>query len=1191
MYGGWGEVVINAVGDHNTNGGLNDAPPEPLSAHNNDMAYGGAGRSILIADTGGDRLIDWVGSFNTYIVPFSPFGAFTISRQNSPHLRTFLVDMAGFDGSDMRLGALYGELGMVTQQDPYWTDQTGAPSQPHPGNQGGPRDTLRGEDFSDAQTVSGSFAPDSGTWSLANERYSNTAVRDQDAVALFYVDHQLPRFFEVVAVASSDQARAGLGSNAYVIFDYQSPTDFKFAGINPANNQLAIGRRTASGWQVLADANMQLQHGRDYHLLVVVDGQQVTLVVDGSTWVTYTFTSPLVDPDDPFSDVQDPLTDGMIGIGAHGATVRLNSMTVRVLAPVITSTTTEQLHAAAGYETVAGSWADAPDGYLGTAPATAAGELDAALSLRPGAMAIEPAAVLLLEVELTLQPGGIAGVAFDLDGQGRFKLVALDVTANRIVLGFRTGTGWSFEHEVALPLTAGARYRLALWLEGNVVTVRLGDVEVADLAYHSLLHEGRFGLLTIEGAAVFHSLTVATDDPSFEPAIPVLVISDVAVLEGDDGLTTVEVPVELSRPSEDEITVTYATRDGTAIAGEDYLATSGLLVFAPGQTRAYISVQVIGDLLPEPDEWFQIVLSDPVGATLGRAVGTVTILNDDFLTTVTVEATDPTASKSGPIPGTFTVSRASDGQSVLDQPLVVRLTWAGTAVWGLDYTVTVAGGSLNATGTLLTIAAGVEEAVLTVTPTTGLAGSSTVVVTIGPDAAYEVGSPSSAEIAILDDVSLPQVSVHDAVYVADGRQGWLDVVLTLDTAPTTTVRVRALTQDGTARAGTDYRAEDGWVTFSAGQTTAVFRVRILRNARPGTHFSVVLQQPDGLSIVRGTARIDLVDPAAMAQTAAAAPTSPTDERLTAAELEPLAAAAIVAWRSLVGDDPALDAVTFEISDDLPDQRLAVTRGTHIVLSATAAGWGWYVDPDPDTPSAFEPAGDGTWRAIAGGPADGRMDLWSVLLHELGHVLGFEHDSFDPATDLGRIMSAELAAGERHTFEPPSTETVRVERCSSVSCDALAGSSRSAAASSPPAAPRLRPNPNPTPPPRPVPPATSRSLRSSPSSSSTSTGSRPSAPSPTRPEPTSPTPTSSSWHSSSVDRGSSSSAATPSAPSRSSVSAWTASRVLAASLTQSLDRCAPRCSAVTSRSLRSSTSNPATISPRSRSPRRAVPPSG
>ena len=49
-------------------------------------AYGGAGRDILIGNTGGDRLIDWAGEFNSYLVPFAPFGGFVISRSPAPHI-------------------------------------------------------------------------------------------------------------------------------------------------------------------------------------------------------------------------------------------------------------------------------------------------------------------------------------------------------------------------------------------------------------------------------------------------------------------------------------------------------------------------------------------------------------------------------------------------------------------------------------------------------------------------------------------------------------------------------------------------------------------------------------------------------------------------------------------------------------------------------------------------------------------------------------------------------------------------------------------------------------------------------------------------------------------------------------------------------------------------------------------------
>src|SRR5262249_58992087 len=76
-------------------------------------------------------------------------------------------------------------------------------------------------------------------------------------------------------------------------------------------------------------------------------------------------------------------------------------------------------------------------------------------------------------------------------------------------------------------------------------------------------------------------------------------------------------------------TVHYATRDGTATAGKDYVATSGTLRFEPGERQKTVAVEVIGDTVPEDNETFTVELSDAVGADIRRAVGTCTILDDD----------------------------------------------------------------------------------------------------------------------------------------------------------------------------------------------------------------------------------------------------------------------------------------------------------------------------------------------------------------------------------------------------------------------------------------------------------------------------------------------------------------------------------------------------------------------------------
>ena len=81
----------------------------------------------------------------------------------------------------------------------------------------------------------------------------------------------------------------------------------------------------------------------------------------------------------------------------------------------------------------------------------------------------------------------------------------------------------------------------------------------------------------------------------------------------------------LSAPSAQPVTVQYATANGTATAGSDYQARTGTLTIPAGQTTGTITVPVIGDRLPEPDETFVVNLSGATNATIadGQAVGTI----------------------------------------------------------------------------------------------------------------------------------------------------------------------------------------------------------------------------------------------------------------------------------------------------------------------------------------------------------------------------------------------------------------------------------------------------------------------------------------------------------------------------------------------------------------------------------------
>src|SRR5205823_14094628 len=79
-------------------------------------------------------------------------------------------------------------------------------------------------------------------------------------------------------------------------------------------------------------------------------------------------------------------------------------------------------------------------------------------------------------------------------------------------------------------------------------------------------------------------------------------------------------------------------------------------------------------------------------------------------------------------------------------------------------------------------------------------------------------------------------------------------------------------------------------------------------------------------------------------------------------------------------------------------------GSVMYRDANAAGHGWFIDPTPQDDSEFAPG-------LVNGPAAGRVDLLTVLTHEMGHILGLDDDSAtDPVT--GSVMADTLPLGVR-----------------------------------------------------------------------------------------------------------------------------------------------------------------------------------
>lgn len=135
-----------------------------------------------------------------------------------------------------------------------------------------------------------------------------------------------------------------------------------------------------------------------------------------------------------------------------------------------------------------------------------------------------------------------------------------------------------------------------------------------------------FYVVAWNSSFVVNSLTTITIAPGAVPTTkPTVSIGSSSVVEGNSGRTPVTLTVHLSHAYSRPVTVSWHTGNGTAVAGKDYVAAHGTVTIPAGQLTATIQVPVIGDRIKEPNERFAVVLTNPHGATLGTARGTVTV--------------------------------------------------------------------------------------------------------------------------------------------------------------------------------------------------------------------------------------------------------------------------------------------------------------------------------------------------------------------------------------------------------------------------------------------------------------------------------------------------------------------------------------------------------------------------------------
>jgi hypothetical protein len=342
---------------------------------------------------------------------------------------------------------------------------------------------------------------------------------------------------------------------------------------------------------------------------------------------------------------------------------------------------------------------------------------------------------------------------------------------------------------------------------------------------------------------------------------PTLAIGDVDVVQPPSGTATAVFPVTLSAPQPVPVTVSYSTKDGTAVAGTDYVGIpTTTLTFPAGVTQENIPVTVNGTSVVDTGKTFTVNLFKPNFATLADASGKAYV-STGTVPPLSVGVDDATTS-----------APPAGGSSTLTFP--VTITPAPQAGQSVVVTASTADGTL--------LAANGDYAPVTTTLTFDPSHPLTQLVTVpvlhapaaGTNGTVKLNlSTSSANATIADTTAIGTV-VNGANPVPVLYLGNVDVIrpssgtitasltVRLSPASTKTVTVKYATRDGSLTAPNDYTAQNGTLTFAPGDTSKQISVLVNGSATAvGVgNFIVNLSGQSGASLGRSGAKVFTVSP-------------------------------------------------------------------------------------------------------------------------------------------------------------------------------------------------------------------------------------------------------------------------------------------------------------------------------------------
>ncbi len=378
--------------------------------------------------------------------------------------------------------------------------------------------------------------------------------------------------------------------------------------------------------------------------------------------------------------------------------------------------------------------------------------------------------------------------------------------------------GWYYGYYPPLPpATAGSDFEPAAGtlvfapgeIEKTIRVLVIGDREAEPTEAFSVDLSDAAGALLASN----HGVGMIVDDE------PRALVQNTTVIEGTGGTTMAELVVTLTEASDAPISIGYETRDwGSATSDVDFVAATGTVTFAPGETAKSIFVSVIADSLAEYGEYFVVQLT---GGTGVHAVtqGYIEIVDDDAHISINDIALPE--GNSGTTNFTFTVTMSTP----VDDEVVVNYEAAG--FWEAE-----AGSDFAAKSGTLVFAPGETSKTITIAVygDTRREEDEDFYVWINVESGNAITADWEGTGTILNDDTLrvPTILISDAE-VVEGNSGTRLMTFTVMlTEPSNKeVRVKYSTQNGTARTSdNDYVSTSGTLKFAPGQTTKTITVKV-----------------------------------------------------------------------------------------------------------------------------------------------------------------------------------------------------------------------------------------------------------------------------------------------------------------------------------------------------------------------------